>query len=260
VITRAAIACLALSVIGANEASAQAYETAAAARAVAFERLVSAVRIETRQESYGAQQVTTAEAASYKAMATSFGEVDRALQVREAMRTYESMQTAVGGACADVEANKLAGRAGQNNSDIMAAITEQERNWVQDGGSRVSIMAGTQSARESFLCSADEAAAGLCEQGAHLNFGAIAAGDTDASPFLLRSNGGARSYGNIEAQVGMIYMDTLLPLPSIPPAGEATGMTDRLSRAEAMRQMAIISLGRASVGGIIVRGLEGGVE
>ena len=241
---------------------AQTYEAAAASRALAFERLISSVKIETRQEAVTSDQVSLAENASLKALATSTGEVDRALAVREAMQRYESMQTGVAGACSDVEGNKLTERATGNAQSVMSALTEQERKWIEDGGSRVDILSGTQSARESFLCSGSEMAAGLCSQEAASGFGGIAAGDSDASTFLLRGNGGARSYGDVEAMVGLIYMDTLLPLPNLASRDEASesGVAGGLLRATGMREMALISLGRLSMGGIIARGLEGGTE
>ena len=254
---------LALLIGGASTASAAAFETAMTARIFTFERLLSSLKIETKQEPTSTRTASYAEQASYKALANSITEVDRAAEVRRAMQRYESMQTAVSGSCSDVAASKNATRAESNASGIMATVSQQERKWASEGGSRVDIMAGTQSARQSFLCSSSEAAAGLCEEGAHRRFGGVPAGDSDVSTFMLRTNNnGVRSYGDVEAQVGMIYMDNLLPMPTIPKKSEAdkAGITQQIDRASAMRQLAIISLGRASVSSLIVRGLEGGTE
>jgi hypothetical protein len=229
----------------APSAMAQSFETAMASWGQSVERAVSALKIDTRQESLSTRQVSVSEHGALKAMASSMGQVDRALAVRAAQQRYEeTMQTAVGGACADVAANRLAQRADETATEIRERLRQQERDWNSDGGNRVSVMAGTQSVRESAFCSAEEAAAGLCVEEAHQMVGTIPAGDSNAAPFLLRSNNGQRSYGNIEAQAGLIYMDNLLPMPTMPSVAEAheSGNEARLLRAEAMRQQALISM------------------
>lgn len=243
-------------------AAASTFEGAIAGRIAAFERLVSSVRVETQQEATSARTGAHAEEASYRALASAMVNTDNAVEVRRAQQRFETMQTAVAGSCADVAASLQADAASAKVGGIMTSIADQERAWASNGGARVSIMAGTQAVRQSHFCSASEAASGLCDAGAHLRFGGVPAGDSDVSPFMLRMNNGVRSYGDIEAQAGMIYMDNLLPMPTIPTQAEAEAMgsAGRIARASAMRELAIISLGRASVGSLIARGLEGGAE
>lgn len=254
---------LAVLIASNGAAGAVTFEAAMTARIAAVERLISALAIETKQESSSTSTGLQAENASYRALASSMGEVDRAFALREAQKRYESMTTAVAGACADTSASKQAALADVKVSTIMDNLADQEKEWAADGGNRVDVMAGTQSVRESYFCSDSEKGAGLCDSEAHSRFGGVPAGDSDVAPFMLRMNDdGVRSYGDVEAQAGMVYMDNLLPLPTMPSKSDAAsvGVVAQMRRAEAMRQMAIISLGRAQVGNLIARGLEGGTD
>ena len=235
---------------------AETFEPAFAAWVVNAERMISSVRIDTQQHSVSAEQTTVAAKGAAKGLARTIVEVEVAAQMREVMTEAESMQTGVAGLCANVNMSSAAGLASESDADVRAAATQYERDWMAEGGSRAENLAATQAIRLGVMCSASEMELGLCEEGAEEMTGVVPAGDTNAQTWLLR-----RSYGTQEAEIGAIYVDTLAPPPTIESAGEAASSVDGLlRRAEARRQMALVSMARGAVLDVVIDGLEGGTQ
>ena len=253
-IRAAIVAAVALAPAGSGEA--QTFEPAFAAWFANAERLISSVRVDTRQHSVSSEQTAVASSGAAKGLARTIVEMDVATQVREVVTEAESMQTGVAGLCANVDMAAAAGIASDGDADVRAAATRYERDWMAGGGSRAESLAATQAIRLGVMCSASEMELGLCEEGAEDMTGVVPAGDTNPQTWLLR-----RSYGTQEAEVGAIYVDTLAPPPTMGSAQEAAASVDALlRRAEARRQMALVSMARGAVLDVVIGGLEGGTE
>lgn len=251
-------------VVGAQlapSAGAQVFEGALTGRRISAERMISSVSVSTRQESSASGRQATVSHHVGKAQAEAMLDMNRRIALHDARRQFESMQTAVAGLCTDVRATREADMASGLTGTIRGGLGDVERNWNRDGGSRTDMLVGSQLLRAGPLCPAGEAALGLCDDDAGQYVGGFPAGDTDPSPFLLSGEYGRRSYGSSEAEIGMIYTDTVLPLATMPSADEArqAGVSGLVDRADARHQQAIISLGRKTLTDVILRGIEGGV-
>lgn len=226
-----------------------------------MERLISSVAITTKQDGTAAAQQATVSRDVKKAAAESMLDTERRYAMLDAHRRFESMQTAVAGLCGDVRATTEAGQAQDARTTITNSLRDVETDWNRDGGSRTDLLVEGQIMRAQALCPPGEAALGLCDPNAADYIGGFPAGDTDPSPFLLSNDYGKRRYGNAEAEIGMIYTDTLLPLTTMKSREEAgdAGVAGLVERANARHQQAIISIGRKTLTDVILRGLEGGI-
>lgn len=247
----------ALTLLAGNmQVSAQGFEAAFATWFASTERAISAVRVDTQQHSVSSRQVAAGSNSSLKALASSMIEQDVVRQTRETISAAESMQIGVSGLCSNVAVANSQSRAETESTDVRGAVNSFEADWAANGGSRTDMLAATQDIRRGVLCSRPEIEAGFCEPGAENMTGVVPAGDTNAQPWLLR-----RSYGTQEAELGALYVDTLAPPPTIEPLAEAEGSVDQLlRRAEARRQMALISIARGAMMDVVVGGLQGSVE
>lgn len=239
-----------------SAAPAQEFELAFASWVASAERAISSVKIDTRQHSLSAEQTAVAANGATKGLANTIVEMEVAAALREVMTEAESMQNGISGLCANVSMATSAGSASEVDADVRGAAIQYERDWMAEGGSRADNLAATQAIRLGVMCSASEMELGLCEDGAEDMTGVVPAGDTNPQTWLLR-----RSYGTQEAEIGAIYVDTLAPPPTMESAEEATASVDRmLRRAEARRQMALVSMARGAVLDVVIGGLEGGTE
>lgn len=247
---------LAISILACGPVGAQSFEAAFTSWLVSTERAISAVRVDTQQHSVSARQTSAGANSSMKALASSMIEQDVARQTREAISSAESMQIGVSGLCANVAISESANAAQEVDGDVRSAVSDFEREWMENGGSRPEMLAATQDIRRGVLCSPAEMDAGLCDAGAENMTGVIPAGDTNARPWLLR-----RSYGTQEAELGSLYVDTVAPPPTMETLAEAQGSVDQLlRRAEARRQMALISIARGAMMDVVIGGLQGGAN
>lgn len=254
------LAAIALTVSSASAQGIGGFEGSMSEWMLQIERMISAVKVEVRQDNTSAGQQASVSRDTDKASAYSFVETDAKLALNNARQRYESMQTAVAGLCGDVEANRAVAKAEDLTSGLSVGQGDFEARWNRDGGRRVDVLAATQSLREGPLCPYGEAALGLCDPNTDQYVGGYRAGDTDAGIFLLRNQYGQRRYGNAEAESGMIYKDTLAPMATIQSQAdaEAGGTAARAARIGARREQALISLARSALDDVILRGLEGG--
>ncbi len=230
---------------------AQTFEGAMAGWLGSIQRWVSSIRVDTRQSSLATEQQANAGQAAAMALANVIVEQEAAINIRAAVARYESMANdEVTGLCAPAAAQESANSAAATAEELADEFAQFEREWLGEGGSRIETMIATHRLRRTVLCTAAEAAQGLCESGAE-GFGVTPAGDSDAGPFLTR-----RSYGSAEVEMGSLYVDTLAPLPTIQSADEAVSVDELLARGEARRQAALVSLARAGLSDVLLRGLQ----
>mgnify|MGYP003663514018 CR=1 FL=1 len=238
-------------------ASAQVFETAYTFLVTTAEQVVSTVKVETKQYSASSGQTSTASTSSAKAAANVLVESDTNAAINRALVEYEaSYNSEVAGACAAIAVGQASESGATTADDMNEVLAEHEQNWMSVGGSRADTqMKGLQMRREYF-CSEGEADLGLCAEGAEDTYGAVAAADSSAEPWLIR-----REYGTYEVQMGTLFMDTVAPLPTIASASEAEGNVPLLvERAAARRQAALVSIARGALGDVITSGVQGGLE
>lgn len=250
-------ACLLAAIVSlGGVAHAQSFEAAFSAWLVSTERAVSAVRVDTQQHSVSARQTTSGASVSSRALANTIVEQSVARQSLVAISNAESMQNGTSGLCANVAMAAADQSATSSGGDVRSAVSQFEVDWASNGGSRSELLAATQDIRRGVLCSPLEMSAGLCNSDAWNMMGVVPAGDTNAAPWLLR-----RSYGTQEAELGSIYIDTVAPPPTMESAAEASASVDQLlRRAEARRQLALLSISRGAMMDVVLGGLQGGVE
>lgn len=249
-VASASVFAMALAV-AAIPARAQTFEGAMAGWLGSIQRWVSSIRVDTRQTSLATEQQANAGQAAAMALANVIVEQEAAISIRAAVARYESMANdEVTGLCAPAAAQESANAAAANADELADEFAQFERDWLGEGGSRIETMIATHRLRRTVLCTAAEAAQGLCESGAE-GFGVTPAGDSDAGPFLTH-----RSYGSAEVEMGSLFVDTLAPLPTIQSADEAVSVDELLARGEARRQAALVSLARAGLSDVLLRGLQ----
>lgn len=233
----------------------QGFDATMANRFADLQRAVSAIRVDTRQDSLGAEQAASASANAAMGLASAIVEQETALATHAAVSRYESMQVdPVTGLCAVADAQVSVGQAAEAGATINDELAGFEERWLERGGDRADTLVAIHRMRRTVFCSSNERRRGLCD--GVLSFGVPAAGDSDASPFLLR-----RSYGSAELDVGTIYVDTVAPFPTIlsSEAASSGSVSDMLERAQRRRELALVALARAGLTDVLVRGLEGGV-
>lgn len=214
---------------------------------------MSALSVDTRQESVVAQQSSTSGMNAAQGLASTIVEMESAILTREALGRYEQMQNnGITGFCTIAANQASASSAEDAESTLTSAFDDFEHQWIVSGGDRRNTLVETHRLRRTVLCTDSERAMGLCE-GSPV-FGVPPAGDTDATPFLLR-----RSYGSTEVDVGSLYVDTVAPFPSIQSRDEANSVAELAQRAVHRRELALVALARRGLTDVLTRGVQGGV-
>lgn len=234
-------------------ANAQAFETQMAGWFGNLQRSMSAMRVTTRQDSLGGEQVSNAGQNAAMGIASVIVEQEAAILTRQAVGRFESMHNdQITGLCAAADTQRTANSSGGAVTNLNTELEDFERRWIERGGNRADTLIATHEMRRSAFCTQSERERGLCV-GSPV-FGVTPAGDTDAGPFLLR-----RSYGSAEVDIGSVYVDTVAPFPTISASDDAVSVQELVDRADARRQMALVSLARAGLTDVLVRGVQGGV-
>lgn len=234
-------------------ASAQAFETQMSGWFANLQRSMSAFRVTTRQDSLGGEQISNAGQNAAIGIANVIVEQEAAILTRQAVGRFESMHNdQITGLCAAAETQRTVNNSAGAVTALDAELEDFERRWLERGGDRADTLIATHELRRSAFCTQSERERGLCV-GSPV-FGVTPAGDTDAAPFLLR-----RSYGSAEVDIGSVYVDTVAPFPTISASGDAVSVQELVDRADARRQMALVSLARAGLTDVLVRGVQGGV-
>lgn len=218
-----------------------------------IERSMSALGVDTRQASVVGQQGATSGMNAAQGLSSTIVEMESAILTREAVGRYEQMQNnGITGLCT-VAANQGSANSAENAEDTLSsAFNDYEQQWIEQGGDRRNTLVETHRLRRTVLCTDSERDMGLCEGSPA--FGVPPAGDTDASPFLLR-----RSYGSTEVDVGSVYVDTLAPFPTIQTGDDAGTVEELAERAARRRELALVAIARRGMTDVLTRGVQGGV-
>lgn len=246
---------LALIAIG-TTASAETFEPSMTGWLAGLQQTLSALRVDTRQDSLVAEQEAVSRTNAAQGLAGVIVEQEAAVAAHEAVSRFESMHNdRVTGLCAVAEGQRGAERAGDAAAAVNAELADFEARWIERGGDRTETLVATHRMRRTAFCSEGERALGLCEGGP--TFGVPVAGDSDASSFLVR-----RSYGSAELDVGTVFVDTVAPFPTVAPADMAgTGsVAEMVEHAQRRRELALVALARRGLTDVLVRGIEGGLE
>ena len=238
------------------EARAQVFEPSMAGWFAGLQATISSIRVEARQDSLGAEQGSLADTSTAMGLASVIVEQEAVVAAREAVGRYESMHTDLTtGLCSTADGQRSVARAEEGAAAVDAELGEFERRWLESGGDRTETLVGTHRMRRTVFCSEGERELGLCEGSPA--FGVPVAGDSDASPFLVR-----RSYGSAEMDVGTVFVDTVAPFPTISTSGDAAAgsVDEMIEHAARRRELALVALARTGLTDVLVRGLEGGTE
>jgi len=230
-------------------ASAQQFGQAMGELQVAFQQLVSGLRITTAQTAASGNQVATAALKSAEANATAIAQFDVRSGLNNAVSAYAVGRDQTSAACGPVQMRQLAQATAQRNAQLGSVLTEADQAFMDNHGDAGMVQATLNRRRAEFYCSQEEFDAGLCASlaGVGYNTGPTA-GDTNASIWM---NGGAS--GAEEVATGIDYIDRVAPLPTVVPK---TGAASAISRLIAQRQAAERSMAREIIGGAIMEGLE----
>lgn len=217
---------------------------------LSLERLVSGVKVATRQASATTEQAGTTTSKASEANATGINSSDTALRIANAKQNY-GYDTGTGYSACGVSLSIADARnADRSSTAVRQAFTQADRIWLQQGGNGAERIGASLDLRRTFYCTtAEQQRTGWCSTGGSRAYG-YGAGDSDASVFLLN-----RSYGSEEAMTAADYLDTMAPLPTVK-AKAATAEEDA-RRIEALRQGAMLTASRASMMGVIKGGLGG---
>jgi len=220
--------------------------------ALSLERLVSGIKVATRQDSASTEQGATTTAKSSEANASAITASDTALRIARAKHGY-GYDTGSGYSACGVSLSIGDERSADRSSTaVRKAFTEADRTWLREGGDGAGRLSQSLDLRRSFYCTTlEQKRTGWCSTGsAGRQAYGYGAGDSDASVFLLN-----RSYGAEEAVTAADYLDVMAPLPTVK-AKVSTGEEDA-RRIEALRQGAMMTAARAAMMGVIKGGLGG---
>ena len=238
------------------EAHAQVFEPSMSGWFAGLQATISAIRVEARQDSLGAEQGSLANTNAAMGLANVIVEQEAVVAAREAVARFESMHNDLTtGLCSTADEQRSVARAEKDATVVDAELGGFERRWLERGGDRTDTLVGTHRMRRTVFCSEGERDLGLCE--GPLAFGVPVAGDSDASPFLVR-----RSYGSAEMDVGTVFVDTVAPFPTISKSGDAAAgsVDEMIEHAARRRELALVALARTGLTDVLMRGLEGGTE
>jgi len=216
--------------------------------ALSLERLVSGIKIATRQDSASTEQRAMTATKAAEANASAITASDSALRIAQAKHAY-SYDTGSGYAACGVSLSIADERSADRSATrVRQAFTQADRTWLREGGDGAERLGASLDLRRSLYCStAEQTRTGWCRNGGKA-YG-YGAGDSDASVFLLN-----RSYGSEEAVTAADYLDVAAPLPTVKKAATAEEDARRL---EAPRQGAMMTAARAAMMGVVKGGLGG---
>ena len=231
----------------------QAFEPSMANWLLNIQRAVSSIRVDTRQDSVVGEQNSNATQNAFMGLAGTIVEQETAIRIREAVARFESMHNDLTtGLCTVAQTQRSANDASEAIANLNSELAGFEERWLERGGDRLDTLIATHRMRRTVLCTNSEAEAGLCEGSPA--FGVPPAADSNAAPFLIR-----REYGSAEVDAGSIFVDTVAPFPTIQAADEAVSASELIERANARRELALVSLARFGLTDVLLRGVEGGV-
>ncbi len=217
-----------------------------------LERLVSGVKVATRQDSATNEQAGTTTSKASEANASAINASDVALRTARAKQNYSYDSGTGYSACGVSLSIADARNADRSSTAVRQAFTQADRTWLQQGGNGADRIGASLDLRRTFYCTtAEQQRTAWCATGAggQAAYG-YGAGDSDASVWLLN-----RSYGSEEAMTAADYLDVMAPLPTV----RATTPTaeDDARRIEALRQAAMMTACRAAMMGVVKGGLGG---
>ena len=232
----------------------QAFEPTMAAWFTNIQRAVGSVRVDTRQDSLVGEQNSNTTQNARMALASTIVEQETAFRLRDAVARFESMHNDLTtGLCAVAQTQRSANSATASIANLNSELAGFEERWLERGGDRTDTLIATHRMRRTVFCTTSEAELGLCEGSPA--FGVPPAADSDASSFLVR-----RQYGSAEVDTGTVFVDTVAPFPTIQAAGDAVSAAELIERANARRELALVSLARFGLTDVLVRGVEGGLS
>lgn len=236
----------------ATPASAQASAAAASVQWDAFyQLLVSALRVDTGQRSADGGQVGTAFRSGAEAAASAVEQQQQVLQVVRAQSRYAYESGQGYRACMVAPGVAGIGRAMAQRDVYAGSLAARDDRWFEEGGDARVPFSALLGLRSAVYCSPAEQAAlgGWCNPDlGRGRGGGYPAGNSDAGVFALN-----RGYGTEEAMTALDYVDTMAPLPTVPPpgGGEAGGARER-----AIHAGAFVSAARANLGQVVLDGLQ----
>jgi hypothetical protein len=219
--------------------------------ALSLERLVSGIKVATRQDSASTEQSATTATKAAEANASAITASDSALRIAQAKHAY-SYDTGSGYSACGVSLSIADERsADRSATNVRQAFTRADRTWLREGGDGAERLGASLDLRRSFYCTtAEQKRTGWCSNGGDGKAYGYGAGDSDASVFLLN-----RSYGSEEAVTAADYLDVAAPLPTV--KAKASTAEEDARRIEALRQGAMMTAARAAMMGVIKGGLGG---
>ena len=234
-----------------SPAAAQASSAAASVQWDAvYQVLVSALRTNAGQRAASGDQVATAARSAFEASASAIEQQQVAEQIARAKSRY-AYETGQGyRACMVAPGAAGIGRAMAQRDVYARSLEARDEQWFSGGGDPRASFTGLIGLRRSVYCSPSERAslAGWCDPGLAASAAGYPAGNSDAGVFLFN-----RGYGAEEAMTALDYVDTVAPLPSIPPPGGAEAGGGRL---RAIQAGAYVGAARANLGKVVLDGLQ----
>ena len=219
--------------------------------ALSMERLMSALKVSTRQSSVTAEQGASVTSRMSEANASAINASDTAMRTAQAHHNY-GFETGTGYSACAVSLSIGDERAANRSAIAVGrAYREADRTWFREGGDGADRLGTSLELRRSFYCTtAEQRRTSWCTNGGSGQPYGYGAGDSDASVFLLN-----RSYGAEEAMTAADFIDVVAPLPTVP--RQASSADEDVRRLEALRQGAMMSAARAALMGVVKGGLGG---
>lgn len=152
-----------------------------------FERLMGALKVDTKQISTSGQQTQEMWRKASEANASTSVAQELALAQRTVREQY-GFETGQGvNACVVASGREAVSQGDQAQSKLYAAWSDGEARWIRQGGDGANRAGMSLEMRRVAYCSPDERAAGICSGGVGQPFPAA---DSDASVFMLRRQNG----------------------------------------------------------------------
>jgi len=232
---------------------AQAFEAQMIEWELATQRLISAIKVDTRQHGAASAFNANTDESTARAVSSVFVEVFAQAGLVQARLDYGLGTGQTDAACQIPDIGLLASEASTVQENVLGAAKDSDASWVIEGGDSNERLAEGLAFRRQLYCSDAEREAGLCGGAlAAGGPGSMPAGDSNAGSFLLR-----RSYGSEELLVGLDFIDVVAPLPTISPAGDVVDVGSGISRLISRRRAALLSVPRGALFEIVSGGLEG---
>ncbi|MFG1270540.1 hypothetical protein V5F40_21560 [Xanthobacter sp. DSM 14520] len=215
------------------------------------ERLVSAVKVSTKQVDATPDSSRTAESQSRQALAASLGQHAVNARAAQAKAAYGANTAQGYGVCAAKFGMQSNAIAEKSSAKVAQAVASADQAWLTSGGDASARAVSLLEARRTFYCTKEERQAlGWC--GGTAATGGMPAGDTNAAPFMLR-----RDIGPEEAVTAGDYIDTVAPLPTV--KAQVRDGAEAGDRLQARRQAAFMTAARGAFYSVVA-GAVGGDE